>query len=109
MKLLVKEKKGYSFRLLDIDTKEVYRAFQRDFKLKFVAGSLLEISSLEHDMGMITSMKVENEVIGDSSKARIEVDTDLVKVGDLIDGVAVLNLGQVYAKKGKKMAYAYFK
>ena len=108
MKILVKEKRGYSFRLLDLENNISYRAMQKDFKNLFLVGSLLTVSNFEAQSDLIISMTIDNEIIGDSSKKRIEVDTAVVKVGDLIDNVPVLKLGQAYAKAGKKVAYAYF-
>lgn len=109
VELLVKEKKGYSFRLLNTKTGETFRAFQKDFKnISFLVGSLLT-AQMEASDDLITSIEILNEVVGDSTKTRVEVEVENVKIGDLIDGVPVLNFGQVYAKKGKKVAYAYFK
>lgn len=105
--LLVQEIKGSSFRLLDIAENKYYRAMKADFNL--CVGSLLTVDSLEVYGDLIESMSIAGEVVGDSEKARIEVDTAIVKIGDLIEGVPVLNLGKSYAKAGKKMAYAYFK
>jgi len=107
MKILVTEKKGSSFRLLDLENNISYRAMQKDFKNLFV-GSLLTVSNFEAQSDLIISMTIDNEIVGDSSKKRIEVDTAVVKVGDLIDNVPVLKFGQAYAKAGKKVAYAYF-
>lgn len=107
MKLLVKELKGYSFRLVNIETQETYRAMKKEHDL--LVGSLLDVSDVDFSSDLINSMTVNNEIVGDSTKERIEVCVDEVKLGDLIDGVPVLNFGRTYAKKGKKMAYAYFK
>jgi len=107
MKILVTEKKGSSFRLLDLENNYSYRANQKDFK-NLLVGSLLTVSNFEALSDSIISMTIDNEIVGDSSKKRIEVDTASVKVGDLIDNVPVLKLGQAYAKAGKRVAYAYF-
>lgn len=113
MKFLVKEKKGYSFRLLCLETEKTYRVFQRDFKnIDFVTGSLLTVSNINDEelLGdLISSFTVDNEIMGDSSKKRVEVCVDDFKIGDLIDGVPILNFGIAYAKDRKKMRYAYFK
>ena len=106
MKLLVKEFKGSSFRLVDINTRTTYRAMKSDFK-NLLVGSLLN-ADIESSDDLILKMTINNEVFGDSSKQRIEVCTDEVKLGDLIDGVPVLSFGKEYAKKGKRTAYAYF-
>ncbi|MDO4700689.1 MAG: hypothetical protein Q4A69_08405 [Moraxella sp.] len=104
--LLVKEFKGYSFRLIDVATNETYRAMKKEHDL--AVGSLLTVNELNVENDLIKSMVITNEIVGDSSKKRIEVCVDEVKLGDLIDGIPVLNFGKIYAKKGKKMAYAYF-
>lgn len=107
-KLLVKEVKGYSYRLLDLELGETFRLHRSEAKkLNLTVGSLLTCD-YETSGSAISDLKIHHEVIGDSSKKRVEVDTTEVSVGDLIDGVPVLNLGTVYAKAGKKMAYAYF-
>ncbi len=107
-KLLVKEKKGASWRLKDLESGKEHRAFERDFpEIDFIPGSLFICEYV--DRGCLAELKIEKEILGDSSKERVEVCVDEVKVGDLIDGIPVLNLGRRYAKGGKKMAYAYFK
>jgi intracellular sulfur oxidation DsrE/DsrF family protein len=58
---------------------------------------------------LLGALSVEIEIIGDSSKERVEVCTEQVSIGDLIDGVPIVNFGAKYAIKGHKMAYAYFK
>lgn len=108
MKLLVKEIRGYSFRLLDLESNQTYRLMKKEAPSDLVVGSLLT-ADIETSDDLITDITILDEIIGDSSKARVEVCVDDVKIGDLIDGVPVLNLGKVYAKGGKKMAYAYFK
>jgi hypothetical protein len=107
-KLLVKEKKGATYRLFDLDTEQTVRAFQRDFKdIDFIIGTLFECEYT--DNGCLNNLDVKKEILGDSQKQRVEVHTDDIKIGDLVDGVPVLNLGQKYVKDGQKMAYAYFR
>lgn len=105
MILLVKEKKGYTVRLIDIENGIELRSDNKNLTI----GSLLTAKNVEITGNFITSMNIISEIIGDSSKGRVEVDISKVKLGDLIDGVPVLGLGKTYAKSGKKMAYAYFK
>lgn len=108
-KLLIAEKKGYSFRLKDPQTDETYRVFARDYpEIDFVIGTLL-ICDYKASEGMIDSIIVHKEIVGDSEKAKVEVCVDDFQIGDLIDGTPILRFGKKYAKKGKKMAYAYFK
>jgi len=107
--LLVKEKKGRTFRLLDLDNGNTIRAFQRDFpEIDFIVGTLF-ICTYEEKGDLLGTLSVDIEIIGDHSKERVEVYTDQVSIGDFIDGVPVVNIGVKYAKKGHKMAYAYFK
>jgi len=108
--LLVKEKKGGTFRLLDLDTGITIRAFERDFpEVDFIVGTLFICTYEEAYLGYLGALSVEMETVGDSSKKRVEVCTEEVSIGDLIDGVPIVNFGAKYAKKGRKMAYAYFK
>jgi hypothetical protein len=111
-KLLIKEKKGYSFRAIDIETKKTYRIFQSDFKdFKFTVGALLEVELNDENIygDLINSMTINKEILGDSTKAKIKVNADTTKIGDLIDGVPILNFGTIWSEKGCKLAYAYFK
>ena len=107
MKLLVQELKGHSYRLLDLDSRNYFRAMKKDYDL--TVGSILHTANEDITGDLISEMTIILEVVGDSTKARVEVCADDVKVGDLIDGVPVLNIGKTYAKQGKKMAFAYFK
>ena len=106
--LLVTEKKGSTFRLFDIKEKITYRLFQRDIDIDLTIGSLIG-GEIEVYGDLITSIKVANEVIGDSSKARVELPINDFKIGDLYEGVPILRFGSSYAKGGKKVAFAYFK
>lgn len=107
-KLLVNEKKGATYRLIDLDTNEEIRAFQRHFEnIDFIIGTLF-ICEYEN-IGYLSALNVQEEILGDSKKKRIEVCVDKIKIGDLVDGIPVLSLGKKYVKEGKKMAYAYFK
>lgn len=106
-KLLVKELKGYTFRLLDLETYKTFRAHKNEFDLTI--GSLLTVDDIELFNDLITKMNVTSEIVGDSTKERIKVFIDEVKIGDLIDGVPILNFGQNWAEKGRKVSYAYFK
>ena len=107
-KLLVIEKRGYTHRLLDLDKGKMIRAFQRNYsEIDFIPGTLF-ICEYEDD-GHLKNFIVEEEILGDSEKKRIEICTDELSVGDLIDGVPILNIGKKYAKNGRKMAYAYFR
>ena len=109
-KLLVIEMKGKTYRLLDIDSKDIYRVFQRDFdSVDFIVGSLFEVSNMKTSGTLIMSFDVVNETLGDSTKPRVELCIDEYKIGDLVDGVPILNFGKKYAKAGKKVAYAYFR
>lgn len=108
-RLLIAEKKGYSYRLKDPQSNETFRVFARDFpEIDFIIGTLL-ICDYEADGDMIDSITVHKEIVGDSDKAKIEVCVEDFSIGDLIDGTPILRFGKQYAKKGKKMAYAYFK
>lgn len=106
--LLVTEKKGSTFRLFDIKEKITYRLFQRDVDIDLTIGSLIECE-IEVYGDLITSIKVINEIVGDSSKARVELPINDFKVGYLYEGVPILRFGSSYAKGGKKVAFAYFK
>lgn len=111
MKLLVKGKTGYTFRLLDIEVNKEYRVFQRDFKgIEFTAGSLLDVDLSVNDIDgdLITNMTITSEIIGDQTKAKVKVDVS-IKLGDLVDGVPVLRLGSSWAEKGQKVRNAFFK
>lgn len=107
MKLLIKELKGYSYRILDVETSKTFRAMKKDFD--FCVGSLLDVQDFEASGDLIIAMTIIKEIVGDTSKARVELDTEEYKIGDLYDGVPILSFGRSYAKAGKKMAYAYFK
>ena len=101
-KLLIQEKKGSTFRLFDLETKKVLRVFERDFKeIDFTVGSLLDCK-YDFRGDLIEDLKVNNEIVGDSSKARIEVNVAEVKIGDLIDGVPVLSIGKFSQKAARK-------
>lgn len=105
-KYLVTELKGYSFRLLDLESGKEIRAMKKEYDL--CVGSLIE-ADIEVSGGSIDSMKIISEIVGDSSKPRVELSVSDYKIGDLYEGVPILNFGKSYAKKGVKVAYAYFK
>jgi len=109
MKLLILEKKGYSFRLLDIESRKTYRALSRNFNIIFTVGSLLEVDEVSVSGDLIEAFNLITETVGDSTKPRVELCIDDYKVGDIFEGVPILTLGKSYAKAGKKVAYAYFK
>lgn len=108
MKFIVKEIKGYSYRLINIEDNCEYRLLKRDAYDGIVLGSLIT-ANVELSGKAIMEIELLDEIVGDSSKNRVEVCTDDYKLGDLIDGVPIVNFGRSYAKNGKKMAYAYFK
>ncbi|CAH0530720.1 hypothetical protein CTH30272_03062 [Allocatenococcus thiocycli] len=108
-KLMISEKKGYSYRLKDPKTNETFRVFARDYpEIDFIVGTLL-VCDYKASGDMIDSITVHKEIVGDSSKAKVEVCVEDFSIGDLIDGTPILKFGKQYAKKGKKMAYAFFK
>jgi hypothetical protein len=108
-KLLVKEYKGYTYRLIDVDTEQEMRVFSRDFKkIDFIVGNLFKCNYVASG-NLIQELDIIEEFLGDSSKTRVEICIDNFKIGDLIDNVPIFSIGTSYVKNGKKMAYAYFK
>ena len=109
MKFLVLGKSGATFRLRDLETGKSFRAFGRDHPdVDFLQGTLF-IGEFETSGDLLDKMDISEEILGDSAKKPVELCTDDFKVGDLVDGVPILNFGRMYAKGGKKCAKAYFK
>lgn len=107
-RFLVTNFRGSSFRLLDLDTKEQFRALESMFP-DMVPGTLLRATNVATEDTLITRLEVEVAVVGDASKPRQVVETKKTRIGDLVDGVPVMRLGPVFYDKGVKKAYAYFK
>lgn len=108
-KILVREKKGHSFRLLLLSEKspKVYRAITKKYPA-LVVGDLLLAKNLKTIGDLIENMTVITTVPGSSNKQRVLVDPNSVSVGDLIDGVPILRLGATFNIDQEKKAYAYF-
>lgn len=107
-RLLVRELKGATYRLLDLNTNKEIRAFERDFpEVDFIVGTLFECEY--KNSGCLSEFTVINEILGDNSKERVELPIKKYSIGDVFEGVPILNFGRAYAKKGEKVAYAYFK
>lgn len=107
-KLLVKEIKGYSFRLLNLNNGKSYRALSREFK-DMVVGELLTVINFDPLSELIEELEIIAITAPDSSKGRVAVSLDQFQIGDLVDGVPILNLGKRFYKDGDLRAYAYFK
>lgn len=106
-KLLVQKLKGYSFRLLDIDSGSILRALVRKYP-SLAIGELLLVEDLVLKGDLIEKMNIFFCVKGDHRKERKPISFDTTKVGDLIDGVPVLHIGQAFYVNDEKKAYAYF-
>ena len=107
IKLLVVQKKGYSFRLLDLATEKTYRAISSRFS-DLAVGGLLLVDQIEIVGDLIESMNVLLTVRGDSKKKKTSTVFGKYALGDLIDGVPILRFGSPYYSNGKKLIYAYF-
>lgn len=106
-KLLVQQLKGYSFRLLNLEDGQIYRALRQEFP-DLTPGELLTVTSFETSGDLVEELEVVSITAPNTSKKRIKVSLSEFKVGDLVDGAPILGLGQSFYEDGEKKAYAYF-
>jgi len=105
--LLVRELKGATYRLLDLELGTEIRAFQRDFEnVDFIVGTLFEC---DYEAGAILqTLTIHNEIIGDSEKERIELPIDDYKVGGLNRLCANSKFWQTLCQKREKNGLCIF-
>lgn len=106
-KLLIVAKKGYSFRLLDIESQIMYRALESEFP-DLAIGGLMLAERVKITGDLIESMNVLFTIKGDSAKPRVEKIAGDFAIGDLVDGVPILSIGKPYYRGGEKRVYVYF-
>ena len=77
-------------------------------KKRLTVGTLIYCEDVEFNGDLIESMRVVDEIIGDSTKPKLKVVVGSKKIGELVDGVPIMGFGKEWAEKGQKVCYAYF-
>lgn len=118
-RLLVVDRRGYSFRLRNVTEKcecgphdcdcevEIYRALRKSYP-RLAIGELLEVRGLKLTGDLIEDMRVTSSIKGDGDKQPVTVDVDEYSVGCIYEEVPILDMGDHYFKGGKRVADAYF-
>ena len=110
-KLLITAKKGSSWRMLDLDSRDMLRLMNNEIPHDFdvMKGSILICNYEKEGNDLICDLKIADEIIATIEKKKEIVENGKVRVGDVFEGAIIQNLGKCFPKNGKKVQYAYFK